>query len=194
MEDNNSKKILLTVLGVAILIVAVVGISFALFTSNDQITGENTIKSGTVTMSFSEKTNGITLSNALPMSEADALQQLTKDGDYFDFDVVTKTSKEGTVIPYKISVAKISGDLVDNQIAINLQKLGSDGNYTSIITDKKVSDYADGVIVDATDNAGTAAGKTDSYRLRIWIAGDQDASTIKADSKYSLRVNVNGGI
>ncbi len=194
MEDNNSKKILLTVLGVAILIVAVVGISFALFTSNDQITGENTIKSGTVTMSFSEKTNGITLSNALPMSEADALQQLTKDGDYFDFDVVTKTSKEGTVIPYKVSVAKISGDLNDNQIAINLQKLGTDGNYTSVITNKKVSDYADGVIVDAADNAGTAAGKTDSYRLRIWIAGDQDASAINADSKYSLRVNVNGGI
>lgn len=194
MEDNNSKKILLTVLGVAILIVAVVGISFALFTSNDQITGENTIKSGTVTMSFSEKTNGITLSNALPMSEADALQQLTKDGDYFDFDVVTKTSKEGTVIPYKVSVAKISGDLNDNQIAINLQKLGTDGNYTSIITNKKVSDYADGVIVDAADNAGTAAGKTDSYRLRIWIASDQDASAINANSKYSLRVNVNGGI
>ena len=193
MEDNNSKKILLTVLGVAILIVAVVGISFALFTSNDEITGENTIKSGTVTMSFSEKTNGITLSNALPMSEADALQQLTKDGDYFDFDVVTKTSKEGTVIPYKVSVAKISGDLNDNQIAINLQKLGSDGNYVSVITNKKVSDFTNGVIVDATDNAGTAAGKTDSYRLRIWIAGDQDASTIGADSKYYLRVNVNGG-
>lgn len=194
MEDNNSKKILLTVLGVAILIVAVVGISFALFTSNDQITGENTIKSGTVTMSFSEKTNGITLSNALPMSEADALQQLTKDGEYFDFDVVTKTSKAGTVIPYKVSVAKISGDLNDNQIAINLQKLGTDGNYTTVITGKKISDFADGVIVDAADNAGTVAGKTDSYRLRIWLAGDQDASAIASDSKYSLRVNVNGGI
>lgn len=194
MEDNSSKKILLTVLGVAILVVAVVGISFALFTSNDNVTGENTIKSGTVTMSFSEKTNGITLSNALPMSEADALQQLTKDGDYFDFDVVTKTSKEGTVIPYKVSVAKISGDLADDQIAINLQKLGTDGNYTSIVSGKKVSEMANGVIVDATDNAGTASGKTDSYRLRIWIAGDQDASAIASDSKYSLRVNVNGGV
>lgn len=194
MEDNNSKKILLTVLGVAILIVAVVGISFALFTSNDQITGENTIKSGTVTMSFSEKTNGIALSNALPMSEADALQKLTNDGEYFDFDVVTKTSKEGTVIPYKVSVAKISGELNDNQIAINLQKLEAGGNYTSVISGKKVSDFPDGVIVDATDNAGTATGKIDSYRLRIWIAGDQDASTINSNSKYSLRVNVNGGV
>ena len=194
MEDNSSKKILLTVLGVAILVVAVVGISFALFTSNDNVTVENTIKSGTVTMSFSEKTNGITLSNALPMSEADALQQLTKDGDYFDFDVVTKTSKEGTVIPYKVSVAKISGDLADDQIAINLQKLGTDGEYTSIVSGKKVSEMANGVIVDAADNAGTAAGKTDSYRLRIWIAGDQNASAIASDSKYSLRVNVNGGV
>ena len=194
MEDNSSKKILLTVLGVAILVVAVVGISFALFTSNDNVTGENTIKSGTVTMSFSEKTNGITLSNALPMSEANALQQLTKDGDYFDFDVVTKTSKAGTVIPYKVSVAKISGDLTDEQIAINLQKLGTDGNYTSIVSGKKVSEIANGVIVDVADNAGTVAGKTDSYRLRIWIAGDQDASAIDSDSKYSLRVNVNGGV
>jgi hypothetical protein len=194
MEDNNSKKILLTVLGVAILIVAVVGISFALFTSNDQITGENTIKSGTVTMSFSEKTNGITLSNALPMSEDDALQNLNNAGDYFDFDVVTKTSKAGTVIPYKVSVAKVSGNLNNDQIAINLQKLGTDSNYTSIVSGKKVSELTDGVIVDATDNAGTVAGKTDSYRLRIWIAGDQDASAIASDSTYSLRVDVNGGV
>lgn len=193
MEDNNSKKILLTVLGVAILIVAVVGISFALFTS-EKITGENSIKSGTVTMSFSEKTNGIALSNALPMSEADALQKLNNVGEYFDFDVVTKTSKEGTVIPYKVSVAKISGDLNDNQIAINLQKLEEGGNYTSVISGKKVSDFADGVIVNATNNAGTATGKIDSYRLRIWIARDQDASTINSNSKYSLRVNVNGGV
>lgn len=196
MEDNNSKKILLSVLGVAILVVAVVGISFALFTSNDQITGANTIQTGTITMSFSEKTNGITLNDALPMSETDALANLVDAGEYFDFDVVTTTSVAGTVIPYKIAVEKGEGTLTNSQIAINLQKLGTDGNVASTLINGKTvadvigADATSGTIYTVSNNEGTVAGKTDSYRLRIWIDGSQDATKIAENSKYSLKVNI----
>ena len=69
MKGNNSKQVLLSVLGVAILVVAVVGVSFAAFSYSK--TGEkvNTITTGTITMSYSETTNGINLTNALPMTD-----------------------------------------------------------------------------------------------------------------------------
>ena len=69
MKENSSKQVLLSVLGVAILVVAVVGVSFAAFSYSK--TGEkvNTITTGTITMEYTEDTNGINLTNALPMSD-----------------------------------------------------------------------------------------------------------------------------
>ena len=86
MKDNNSKQILLSVLGVAILVVAVVGVSFAAFSYSK--TGEkvNTITTGTITMSYSETTNGINLTNALPMTDGVG-KALKDENQYFDFTV-----------------------------------------------------------------------------------------------------------
>ena len=69
MEEDNSRKVFLSVLGVAILLVAVVGVSFALYSTSS--TGkDNSISTGTITMSYTEPTNGILLENALPISDA----------------------------------------------------------------------------------------------------------------------------
>ena len=66
MEENSSRKVLLSVLGVAILVVAVIGVSFALYSTSS--TGKvNSISTGTITMSYTEPSNGINLTNALPI-------------------------------------------------------------------------------------------------------------------------------
>ena len=70
MENNNSKEVLLSVLGVAILVVAVVGVSFAAFTFSQTGNVVNQITTGTISMSYSEPENGITLTNAMPMEDA----------------------------------------------------------------------------------------------------------------------------
>ena len=81
---NTSKQILLSVLGLAILLVAVVGISFAAFNYTKAGVRENTIKTGTVSMSYNEATNGINIQNATPMSEADALAAYTGNLTYVE--------------------------------------------------------------------------------------------------------------
>ena len=68
-NSNSSKQILISILGVAILIVAVVGISFAAFTYAKTGTTTNTITTGTITMSYTEPTNGINLTDALPITD-----------------------------------------------------------------------------------------------------------------------------
>ena len=85
-NNNSSKQILLSVLGVAILVVAVVGISFAAFSYSKAGEVSNTITTGTITMSYSEPTNGINLTDALPITD-EAGKALSGDNNTFDFTV-----------------------------------------------------------------------------------------------------------
>ena len=201
MEENNSKKILLTVLGVAILVVAVVGISFALF-SMDKSTNANTIASGSITMSFSESTNGISITDALPMDEATALST-TDANSYFDFSVsttakVNDNDNNSVAVPYVITVEKTKGDLNDDQIGINLQEKSGDTWVNRVSGDTRIgalTAYNGSTTVkellNVSSNTGTNTVKTDTYRLRIWLDKGQEASSDANSSKsYSLRVNV----
>ncbi len=70
MRDNSSKQILLSILGVAILIVAVIGVSFAAFTYAGVGKKENTITTGSITMNYTEGAKGISITNAMPVSDA----------------------------------------------------------------------------------------------------------------------------
>ena len=71
-RKNSSKQVLLSVLAVAILVVAVVGVSFAFFTYSKQGETVNTITTGTLVFSYNEPANGILLEDAVPMSDSAA--------------------------------------------------------------------------------------------------------------------------
>ena len=108
IKENGQKKLLLSILGVAILVIAVIGISFAIYqTTFDQATA-NSIKTGTITVSYTEPSNAIDIEDAMPMSEKTALETLKTSNKTFDFTVTTKASGELTV-PYEISITKVSG-------------------------------------------------------------------------------------
>lgn len=68
-QSNQSKKVLLSVIGVAILVVAVVGVSFAFF--NYTRTGaQNTVNTGKINFQSTQTQNPVTVSNLFPLSEA----------------------------------------------------------------------------------------------------------------------------
>ena len=97
-NKNNSKQILLSVIGIAILIVAVVGVSFAAFTYSKVGTKINTISTGTITMSYDEITNGINIENAVPMTDEQGVA-LNASNEKFDF-TVSATIVGNTTINY----------------------------------------------------------------------------------------------
>lgn len=66
-NSNQSKQVLLSVIGVAILVVAVVGVSFAFFSYVNTSTNANTVKTGTI--SFSSTITDFQLTNAFPISD-----------------------------------------------------------------------------------------------------------------------------
>ena len=106
-QSNSSKQVLLSVIGVAILVVAVVGVSFAFF--NYTRTGaENTVRTGTITFTSSQET--IALTNVFPVSSAD-VTDIETDGENPNVGVVTVTINGETTyvdgIDYRVSAQEV---------------------------------------------------------------------------------------
>ena len=199
MKDNSSKQILLSVLGVAILVVAVVGVSFAAFSYSR--TGEkiNQITTGTITMSYTDVTNGINISDALPMSDANG-KLLEEENQYFDFTVSATISGTATINYAITATREADSTLPDTAVKVYLTS-ASDATVdlaptkVSALT-KTVGGNSAGAPADEyTLKTGTisATGST-AYRLRMWIADDYagDATAGITSQKYKLRVNVHG--
>ena len=205
-NNNSSKQILLSVLGVAILVVAVVGISFAAFSYSKTGTVENTITTGTITMTYTEPTNGINLTDALPITD-DAGKILKGDGKTFDF-TVGATVAGTTTINYVITAVKdAASDLPDTGVKVYLTTTSGE-NETAVLGPKLVSQLDKTV---AGNDAGAPAGQyvlktgtytatgTDNYRLRMWVDSNYGQHTDAANTtefatqhKYILKVNVYG--
>ena len=203
MEEDNSRKVFLSVLGVAILLVAVVGVSFALYSTG--ATGkDNSISTGTITMSYTEPDNGILLENALPISDA-AGKQLSGPGKVFTFTVATTAS--GTVtVPYEINITKETSTLADSAVAVYLTK--GTTTETEVVPKKLMS----AVVLEsnktalrpdayklyetsvAYENGTVKTGEaTTTYNLRIWVDANADAETIKSQ-EYKIKVNVDSKV
>ena len=68
MNGNSSKQVLLSVLGIAVLVVAVVGVSFAFFTYSKEGEKNNTITTGSIFFNYEEGTR-INLTNQFPVND-----------------------------------------------------------------------------------------------------------------------------
>ena len=196
MIENNSKQVLLSVLGVAILVVAVVGVSFAAFTYSKAGEKVNTITTGTITMSYSEDTNGINLKDALPMTDEQG-KTLAGENNVFEFTVSANITGT-TTINYAVTATKEpDSTLDDTAVKVYLTDITSGGD-AEVLAPTKVS----GLGKTASDVSGapndqykltsgtfnTTASK--KYRLRMWVADDY--STLTTSGTYKLRVNVYG--
>ena len=208
MKDNDQKKMLLSVLGVAILVVAVIGISFAAYSTVFK-SDANTVTTGTVMVSYTEPTNAILVNDAMPMSDSDGKAQTGRG--VFEFTVSTKADNALTV-PYEINLTKVessvqSGEtgyyasMADNQVKAYLTKAGStvtetgqDGVLISTLTASTVRSgskilHTDSDVFSATgENA-----KTTTYQLRLWIASNVNYDDV-TDKEYHAKVNVDSHV
>lgn len=202
-EKNDSKKILLSVIGVAILIVAVVGISFAV-ANLTETSGENSIQTGTITMSYSEPEKGINLVNAVPISDevgkAMAHEEGAANNMYFQFVVNTSASGDIT-IPYEINLSEKAVDdptkkLDKSKVKVYLSKVEDDGSETEVVAPVLLSTLSASTArpgafilksVENVHNSDATRSITTTYRFRMWV---DSAATDYDDKTYKLLVNV----
>lgn len=202
MNNNiSSKQIIISILGVIILIVAVIGISFAAFTYSQAGTKVNTITIGKITMNYTEATNGITLNDALPMTD-DTGKTLTGSGNTFDFTVNANIQGSGTTtINYLITITEVTTTFANTGIKVYLT---SNDDATVELTPTKVSELP---TTQSNNTAGAPTGQrilktgtvtvtnttvdqTTKYRLRMWVADDFSDSS--KSGTYAIKVNVYG--
>jgi hypothetical protein len=202
MEDNSSKKIVLSVLGIAILIVAVVGISYAVFATTLTGTKENTLTTGTISMTYTEDTNGISITNAMPTSDTDG-KALTGTNNVFDF-TVSSTITGVTTINYEVVAEKVTvaTPIADDQVRLYLEKDVS-GTYTATPITSTPQPFTATTVASSlgspagvmllysgtfTNSTATSNTYSDKFRLRMWLAS---TATIDGTSKsFQVKVDV----
>lgn len=198
MVRDDSKQILLSVFGIAILLIAVVGISYAIFSYSTSSNSENTIKSGGIQMSFIESdTNVINIKNAMPMSDESGKIQ----SNYFDFSIVTKINGI-TDINYSV-VAKsilLRNQLDSKKVKIYLEKY-ENGVYKSVLDPSNFLFNSNDLISNSNEfdsmllyrgsfssNTNQVMQKEDKFRLRMWI--DSSAKIENSSKGFKVKVNV----
>ena len=103
---EKKRQLLLTIGLILILVLMIVGISYATFKFVGLGKKENTITTGAITMEYTETTNTISMNNALPTTDATGKVRLT-EGEYFDF-TLSGTIKGSENINWEIAAEDVT--------------------------------------------------------------------------------------
>lgn len=193
---ENRKKVLIAVLGMLGIILTTAGVTVAWFTYSRTGVKENTITSGSITFHYQEGTQGLSLQDAMPMTDTYGKAQ----DKYFDFTITSKTNNN-TRVPYYITVRRSgSDDILDNAVKLYLAKVdgqneaelvlskyGSLNQYTHDEID--LSDYSEKLLYQGMVPAGTSRYEQ-KYRLRMWIADDINYTSDVQNKNFTVKVNV----
>ena len=132
---NNNKQIMYSIIGIAILIISVVGVTYSFF--NYTRTGtENTIKTGNISFN-STQDNTISLTNVFPTSKTNLN---STNSDTVTINITGDTDySEG--IEYKVTLDQVNNTINGKEVPISIRatatNLGTeDSNYYTNRTNK----------------------------------------------------------
>ena len=179
MENNKKKQLTIIIIGVLILVIAVVGASFAVFTATLTGVKQNKITTGYVTMVCNE--TNFTLANTQPLKDAESIAlnnneatctlTTTMSGTMnigYDFALYDVTSSSAiTTSDVKIRASKtesgnttyVRGTATEGVLLSTIAS--STGQYDTSITGYKV------------DSGTINTSKTITYNVKSWVAGEQ---------------------
>jgi len=167
MSNNSSKQALLSIVGVAILVVAVVGVSFAFFNYSRTGTEVNGLTVGTI--NFTGNVTGVQLDNAFPVSDVTAA---ATDVATDDVAIVTVTISGNTTYANGIDFTVTAVPEAGNDLASNL--------VTSSVTTSGLT----GVSVNETANTLAASGNT------VLVSGNIPANTTVTNGTITIKLYV----
>ena len=199
MKKEKIKNIL--TIGVTfVLLITVIGISYAAFNYSGVGQKLNTITTGAISMNYIESSNVISMNNALPTTDNTGKKR-KNTGEYFDF-TVKSSIKGNTDINYEIAAKEESGNtFAGKNIKFYLTKVNSDGTEEEAMPPKTYSE-------DTTSNVYTGRpadmmslfvgnlnqqGDTEiKYRLRLWVDESYNPQNDNGGLIYKVKVNVYG--
>ena len=168
---ENKKTLLFSILGVILLLVVVIGVSYAMYTFSANGTKENVISTGTVSITYSESST-ITLNNAYPSTDATGSAVTGHDLVFTVNAAITGSS----TISYEVGLANMThnGNLTEDNVKFNLKKGETYliGTATTGVTIGSVKTNAGTLLTQYRLDGGTlsTANTSATYTLRAWIS------------------------
>ena len=197
---DKKKQLLLSIGLVLILVLMIVGISYAAFKFVGLGNKPNTITTGAITMEYKESANTISMTGALPTTDATGKVRLTK-GEYFDFTI--KSSIQGNAnINWEIAAEDITPSsakkMAGKNIKLYLTKLNGDKEeevmapkvYNASTSANTKTGRPSGVMSLATGTMSTS--ETTNYRLRMYVDEDYNPQGDGGGLSFSVKINAYG--
>ena len=199
---DKKKQLLLSIGLVLILVLMIIGISYAAFKFTGLGNKPNTITTGAIMMEYEESTNTISMNNALPTTDATGKVRLT-EGEYFDFTI--KSSIQGnTNINWEIAAEDITASsakkMNGKNIKFYLTKLTGDNEeevmapkvYNATTSANTKTGRPSGVMSLATGTMSTS--ETTNYRLRMYVDEDYNPQGDGGGLSFSVKINAYGKV
>ena len=187
MEEKKKKIITIAVIGVIVLIIAILGTAYAMFTANLTGVKENKLTTGYVSMSCNE--TNFTLSDtsaktdeegiALTNNEATCTLTTTLNGvmnigydvALYDVDSVTPSDSLGA------SNVKIQASKVDNSATTYLAGTTATTGVLVSSLSSSAGQYDTSITGYKIDSATVNTTKTVEYKVKAWVASEGGSST-----------------
>lgn len=178
--ENNSKQAVLSIVGIAVLVIAVVGVSFAFFTYSKTGTTNNVITAGNIVFKFTEAENGLSLTNQFPQSAAEG-----KSNPTFTFAV--SGTLPTTMQPISYRVYAIKGDLPADHTEANRLKDSEVSLYLTTTGGTITAGYG----TDGAPATGVTAGSATAGTGLLVANGVIEATGLEVEDTYSITMWVN---
>ena len=191
------KENIVIIIILVIMLIAIIGVSYAAFSFSQAGSVPNKIATGSITMTYEESDNTITLGNALPTRDATGTTRL-KEGEYFDFTVSSEITGEVN-INYEISAKEVGDGTIDgSNIKLYLTRLTEDGEeqlmtpetYNEESTSNKFTGRPSGEMSLYTSSMNSS--ESNNYRLRMYVDENYNPQGDGGNLTFAVKVNVYG--
>ena len=190
--EANSKRNFLYLGSTILLILLVVGVSYAAFTFSGTGTKENVITTGHIEVAFEEQ-NNIVIKDRYPESDTEGLAN-TDENSSMSFTVSGDVAGS-TIVNYAVGITEIKQglNLTQDYIKINLTKNGSPATGFTSDTGKTIGSFkliqVKGYLSSHVIAQGSITGvQVDTYTLKAWIDENYDLPLTYTENNASHNV------
>lgn len=194
-NENNKSVVLVSLLLIIFLMCSIVFLTYAIFRYSKEGSIKNVISTGNITFSYTETTNGITLDDALPISDEIGKKLEKNDGNngYFDFNVSCTMAGFSNVF-YEVYATKLD---VEDQLDEKYVKIYlTDGTTDDALSGYDISVPTYDKLKKSIKNAASkqlyygnfTSNGTQKFRLRMWISDEY--MLVSKSEHFKIKVNV----
>ena len=192
MKDVSNRKEIIIIGVLLLLVLVMLGVSYAAFRFTGAGTKLNTITTGSITMSYTESDNTITLTGALPTTDETGKKKLNP-GEYFDF--------VGDVnINYEISAKEVGDGTIDgSNIKLYLTRITDEGTEEELMVpevyneETSSNDYTGRPANEMSlYTSSMSSSESNNYRLRMYVDEGYNPQDDGGGLTFSVKINVYG--